>query len=120
MRQSPPPASAAAGGASSKLLALLSANRRFGLRHDVLDREPEQLEQRSAGRRSPVALHADKLAAWAEIFLPTLLDTGLDGDAGGHLLRQHRLAVGCVLLVEQFPARHADEPCLDAFLRELL
>ena len=43
----------------------------------------------------------------------------LHGDARGNRLRQHLLLIGLVLLLEQFPGRHADDARRDTLRRKL-
>src|SRR5450759_2010949 len=77
---------------------------------DVVGSEAELLEQGPGRRRGAVVVEADDLAAVPDPALPPEGDARLDRQtvaAGG---RQHALAIGGVLPLEESPGRHVDDP----------
>src|SRR5215469_3492237 len=71
------------------------------------------------GRRSKT-LHAQELSLWADVFSPSLGDTGFDRHASRNARRQDLLTISGVLLVKQLPRWHAHHASLDPVFRELL
>src|ERR1700760_2218573 len=94
------PSSPPSGSAS----AMSRAQQLARPRHDVVDAEAELLEQRLGRRGGAEVVDADDVAGVADIALPAQRRAGLDGQAPGHRRRQHRVAVGRRLRVEQVPA----------------
>ena len=74
----------------------------------------ECLQDRAGRRGRPEVVDADDRARVARVALPAEGDAGLDGDSLAHRGREHRLAVGGVLGLEDLPARQRDDPRRDA------
>ena len=64
-------------------------------------------EERLAGSRGTVTLHADKGSARPEPALPAELDRGLDGNPWCRAEDRIPVFFGCLL--EQLPTRHRDD-----------
>src|SRR5918995_2085283 len=87
-------------------------------RRDALWGESEMLEYFAAGTRCAVAIDTDDGAALPDEPLPTEGGARLDGDARRPSRTEHTLAVRVVLLSEQLPGGHADDPSAHALLAE--
>ena len=90
-----------------------------GLR-DAVNREAEFHEQVLERGGGAEAAHADARAVVAHVLGPAEGRGLLDRHSGLDARRQNVVAVSRILIVEEFPAGHADDPRLDAFLPELL
>lgn len=93
---------AASAGVSGNLVAC-------GLRY-VLGGEPEFRKQAFERGRGAEGVHPDRGAAPPHIPLPSDGGRLLDSSPGSDRVRQHGLAIGLVLLFEQRPRRHAENP----------
>src|SRR5262245_25459241 len=80
----------------------------------------ELLLQFFEGSRSAERLHADHVAAGADVTLPSKRGPLFDGDSRRHRRRQYALAVLRRLIVEQLPGRHADDSTSDSLLAQSL
>src|SRR3982751_573631 len=80
-------------------------------RDDVLDREPEVLEEDRRRRRFAVAVDADDRGA--AVLPPAVADAHLDGNAR-HAGRKELALVGVALAIEDGRARHRDDAHCDA------
>src|SRR6476646_10789335 len=78
--------------------------------------EAELLLQFLEGSRGAERLHADHVAAGADVPLPSKRGALFDGDPRLHRSREYFLAVLRGLIVEQFPRGHADDSTSDALL----
>ena len=89
------------------------------LRHTI-GGEAEPLQQLLEGSGRPEGVHADDRATVTDVPVPAHGGRLLDGDPGRHGRREHLVAVGLVLPVEQLPTGHAHHPGGDALGSELL
>src|SRR6187200_1734993 len=80
--------------------------------------EAELLLQFLEGSRGAERLHADHVAAGADVALPSKRGALFDGNPRLDRRRQYALAVLRGLIVEQFPRRHADDSTSDALLAQ--
>ena len=79
--------------------------------------ETELLDEHLQRRRRAERVHADDRSAVADVAVPAERRRLLDRDPRLHRRRQHLVAVGLRLAVEELPARHADDARADAARR---
>src|SRR5260370_3652111 len=82
---------------------------------DELRTKPEFWQEILQGRGSTEGMHPDHFTLGADVAIPAKRGAHFDGDARGDGGGQNAFLVGGVLLIENFPARHADDAGLDAF-----
>src|SRR5699024_7236757 len=97
---------------AGKLLG--GGERLAGRGDDDLGGHAELVEQALVRGRGAEVLDGHGAAGVAQVLVPRHRDAGLDGHAGAHGLREHRLAVLVVLLVEPVERRGGDDAGLDA------
>src|SRR5881394_2630457 len=76
---------------------------------DLVRAEAELVLQILERGRAAEGVHADPLSGRADVAIPAERRGLLDRDARRHARRQHLVAVGVVLAVEQLPAGQADD-----------
>src|SRR5512135_1976315 len=83
---------------------------------NFVDGEAEVLEQGLGRRRRAETIDADHGAIEADVLAPVVADAGFDRDPLATRRRQHAVAVGLRLAVEQVRARHRHDARGNAFL----
>src|SRR5215203_7235277 len=94
---------------------VLAADLTLGRRHHCFRGEAELRLQRLERGRGAEGTHCDDLPGCAGPSIPSERGRLLDHHACGDLGREHVVPVAVTLPIEQFPRRHTDHTCLDAF-----
>ena len=81
--------------------------------------KPNLVSRSLSGAEEPNVCHADLGAGRADIAVPADHRAHLDRDARRDVRRKNAIAVRLILLLEQFPGRHADDACRNALALEL-
>src|ERR1700722_6226280 len=77
-------------------------------RDHVFDRESKVRRQILVGCRIAEGGHPDHIALESDPLVPTQWRAGLDGEALAVIRRQHRIAIGLRLALEDLESRHSD------------